>query len=95
MDAATLKQFQSDVARYLRSDYMLPSGEVIKGQSLTHLQQCLRMGENGRRWQLRGGYCGFTDALEKAGFKLVRARTMRYTRKGDYKPYQQCEVVTN
>ncbi len=85
--------FRADVERLLRAAYMLPCGTVVKGQSLTHLQACLRDVHDGRRWRLGGGYWGITTALQEAGFTLQRARTMRYTRNGQYKPYQPCQVV--
>lgn len=95
---AHVAQFQDDVLEMLNSSYMRGDSTVIQGQSLSFLQQLLRdphRASGGRRkWVLGGGYCGFTSALKEAGFKVIRARTMRYTRKGEFKPYQPCDVVT-
>lgn len=90
---AELAAFQDDVLSNLGSSYMV-GDTVIQGQSLTHLQQCLRDPIGGRKWRLGGGYWGFQDALHEAGFKVIRGRTMRYTRNGQFKPYQECDVVT-
>ncbi len=94
-DKAELLAFRADVSHYLRADYMLPCGTVVKGQALTHLRDCLRMGggPSKLRWRISGGFWGFTSQLECAGFTLTRARTMRHTRNGLYKPYQVCDVV--
>lgn len=92
-DRETREAFVDSVLEHLGANYMV-GDTMIKGQSLTHLQQCLRMPHKGRRWTLPGGYWGITSALEEAGFKIVRGRTMRYTRNGAYKPYQECDVVT-
>lgn len=85
--------FKQDVEHYVRGTYMLPGGQLVQGQSLTHLRQCLRMGHNGRRWALPSHYHDFLQALAAVGYKRVRAHTMRYTRKGEFKPYQICDVI--
>ena len=93
---AQREMFVTDVLDALSARYMLPDGTIIEGASLSYLQADLRSHYNksGRRWRLGGGYWGFTSALDEAGFKRVRARTMRYTRNGEFKPYQECDVVT-
>ena len=89
MDTQTRTRFAADVAKLLCASYMLDDGTVIKGQSYTHLVSCLR----DMRWRLPN-YCDMVEALEKAGFKVIRARTMRYTRRGELKPYAKCDCVT-
>lgn len=95
---AQREAFADDVLELLGASYALEDGTIIQGQSLTHLQQCLRDGcrrsGGNRKWRLGGGYWGITSALEEAGFRVIRARTMRYTRKGEFKPYQLCDCVT-
>lgn len=93
-NTATKTMFQDDVLHYLGASYMLASGAVIEGQSFSHLKQCLRDRYAGRKWRIGGGYYDLVEALEEAGFKVLRARTMRYTRNGQFKPYAECDVVT-
>jgi hypothetical protein len=91
---AELAAFQDDVLNNLGASYAKEDGTVFQGQSLSYLQTSLRDRYSGRKWVLGGGFWGFQNALQEAGFKVVRARTMRYTRKGEFKPYQECSVVT-
>lgn len=92
---AMREAFVDDVLNELGGSYALEDGTIIKGQSFSYLQQVLRDRTlGGRKWVLGGGNCGFSNALEEAGFKIIRARTMRYTRRGEFKPYQMCDVVT-
>lgn len=95
---ATRNAFADDVLEMLGARYALEDGTIIEGQAFSFLQSLLRDGCRAsggrRRWTLPGGYGGFRDALEEAGFKVIRARSMRYTRTGAFKPYQMCDVVT-
>ena len=93
-NSAELAAFQEDVLVQLGARYQTEDGEVIEGNSFSFVQQALRGGFRGRRWTLAGGYGGFSDCLKETGFKVIRARTLRYTRKGELKPYAECDVVT-
>jgi hypothetical protein len=94
LSAQQRDQFADDVLENLGYEYMDSKGQLFQGQALSHLQAALRGAYRGRKWKLGGGYWGFQQALQEAGFKVVRARTMRTTRNGLRKPYQECDVVT-
>lgn len=97
---ALREQFVDDVLSLARGTYELPSGERVQGEALSALQRSLTSRSygglpGGRRWTGLSRYCDFVSALESAGFRVVRARTVRYFRGGGGpKAGQACRVVT-
>jgi hypothetical protein len=90
-DPATLALFRQHVDAALYDEYHLEEGEaIVKGQSFTHLKNRLR--DEG--WRGVSRYYVLKEALEWAGYRVVRGRGKRIYHGGHYGLGVPCDVVT-
>jgi len=85
---STNERFRSEVSKLLYDSYTLGDGTEIKGQSMTHVRQCLCL----QGWRGLSGY-RLEERLEKAGFRVSRGRGLRHYRGGVRKLGVECDVV--
>jgi hypothetical protein len=82
-------KLEGAVLEHLNGKYTLESGEVVDGQSYSHLTSCLRYDG----WKLPP-YQLFVAELETLGFRIARGRGERYYAGGKRGLGVTCDVVT-
>lgn len=91
----TNPNFQADIRDHLFGEYLLDSGEIVFGNSTSHVRSWMRgMNASGRRWRNLGSDSGFEDLCEAQGFKVRRGRGRRMYKGGKTSWGVPCDVIT-
>ncbi len=89
------QKFIEDITEHLHGEYLLETGEIVKGASTSHAKQWVRdCNSSGRRWRNLGNDSRFEDLCEKVGLQVRRGRTRRVYHGGKTGWGVPCDVIT-
>jgi hypothetical protein len=89
------ENFATDLLEIITGEYTLSTGETVQGNAFSYVIQHLRnYSRSGRRWRLPGRFYDHVEAIEEAGFKVLRGRGRRIYHGGKYGLGVECDVVT-